>query len=297
MRATTHGRRALVLSGGGNLGAIQVGILRAAYAEGFRPDLIVGTSIGALNGAVLAFYPDEEGLVRLERIWAELHRRVSFAYSPLHLLRNAALKRQCLVDSSFLGDLLAENLPDDDFAAARVPLYVVSTNLSQGTKHVFTSGRVSDAVLASAAVPGLLCPLEIGGQLYVDGAIMANLDLETAIDAGAGEVLAIDLSGLWSFEHPQTFLGILGRSLDLVVRESTAKDIQRLKDKARITVLRVNASEIWPTDFRHSSQLIRAGEDIGRQMARCCFRSDGSLVPGIIDELEVRLETWWKGAA
>lgn len=297
VRATTHGRRALVLSGGGNLGAIQVGILRAVYAKGFRPDLIVGTSIGALNGAVLAFYPDDEGLARLVRIWSNLRHDLSFAYNPLHLLRNAAFKRYCLVDSGFLRRILEEHLPEDDFAAAEVPLYVVATNLTQGTKHVFVSGRVSDAVLASAAVPGLLCPIDIGGQVYVDGAVVANLDLETAVDAGADQVLAIDLSGLWNFEPSQSFLGILARSLDLMVRESTTKEIDRLQGRARITVLRVNASHIWPADFSHASELIAAGEEIECQMARCCFRSDGSLVPGIIDELEVRLETWWKGAA
>ncbi len=283
------GRRALVLSGGGNLGAIQVGILRAVYAEGLRPDLIVGTSIGALNGAILAFYPSEEGLERLARIWSALPHDLSFAYNPLHLLRNAAFKRYCLVDSTFLRRILKEHLPEDDFAAAEVPLYVTATNLSQGTKHVFVSGQVSDAVLASAAVPGLLCPLEIGGQVYVDGAVMANLGLETAVDAGADEVLAIDLSGLWNFERPQSFLGILARSLDLMVRESTSKEVDRLKGKARITVLRVNASHIWPADFGHAAELIEAGEEIGRRMVRCCFDGSKNLVPGVVDRLEVRL--------
>lgn len=282
-------RRALVLSGGGNLGAIQVGILRAVYAEGFRPDLIVGTSIGALNAAVLAFHPNEEGLTRLARIWSNLRHDLSFAYNPLHLLRNAAFKRYCLVDSTFLRRILEEHLPEDDFAAAEVPLYVTATNLTQGTKHVFVSGRVSDAVLASAAVPGLLCPIEIGGQIYIDGAVMANLDLETAVDAGADEVLAIDLSGLWNFERSQSFLGILARSLDLMVRESTTKEIDRLKGRARITVLRVNASHVWPADFGHASELIAAGEGIGRRMVRCCFDGRGNLVPGVVDRLEVRL--------
>lgn len=283
------GRRALVLSGGGNLGAIQVGILRAVYAASFRPDLIVGTSIGALNGAVLAFHPGDQGLTRLTRIWSNLRHDLSFAYNPLHLLRNAAFKRHCLVDSTFLRRILEEHIPEDDFAAAELPLYLVATNLTQGTKEVFTHGRVSDAVLASAAVPGLLCPVEIGGQVYVDGAVMANLDLETAVDAAADEVLAIDLSGLWNFERPQTFLGILARSLDLMVRESTTKEIDRLRGRSRITVLRVNASHIWPADFSHAWELIEAGEEIGRRMVRCCFDARGNLIPGIVDHLEVRL--------
>lgn len=283
------GRRALVLSGGGNLGAIQVGILRAVSAEGFRPDLIVGTSIGALNGVVLAFHPDDEGLARLARIWSNLRHDLSFAYNPLHLLRNAAFKRYCLVDSTFLRRILDEHIREDDFAAAELPLYVVATNLTQGTKHVFVSGRVSDAVLASAAVPGLLCPIDIGGQTYVDGAVIANLDLETAVDAGADEVLAIDLSGLWNFERSQSFLGILARSLDLMVRESTTKEIDRLQGRARITVLRVNASHISPADFSHASELIEAGEEIGRRMVRCCFDAGGNLIPGTVERLEVRL--------
>lgn len=282
-------RAALVLSGSGNLGAIQVGILRALFELGFRPNLIVGTSTGALNGAILAFYPNEEGLTRLARIWMGLSQKIRVAYEPLNLLRTAALKRCCLLGNGFLADILAENLPRDDFTAAEVPLYLVSTNLSRGTKQVFTSGRITDAVLASAAMPGLLCPVELNGDLYVDGAVMANLDLQTAVDAGAREILAIDLSGLWSCGETPSFLGVLTRSMDLLIRASTANDIERLWTRARITVIRVNASHALPADSHQADELIAAGEAIGLQMSRCCFDARGNLVPGIVVQLEARL--------
>jgi len=161
-----------------------VGVLRAIYRAGFRPAAIVGTSIGAINGAFLALHDDPQFEI-LAEAWLSLGAREIFSRNPFRLVRNYLTLHSCLFDSRRLRALLQTYLPVDDFAALQVPFYATATNLTQGAKAVFNDGPLHRAVLASAAIPGLFCPVEVDGQLYVDGGVVAGLDLETAVELGA----------------------------------------------------------------------------------------------------------------
>lgn len=290
--ANGGGPIALVLSGGAALGAVQAGILRALFATGFKPDLIVGTSVGALNGAFIAFQPNEEGLVRLERVWQELKDADIFPRNPLRMAYNFAARRLFLIENDALRSIILRNVPVDDFAATRIPFYAVATNLSRGEKHVFHGGKISTALLASTAIPGVLSPVRVNGDLFVDGGLVANLDLQTAVDLGAERILAIDIGSPSRFSRPRTLLAILARSVDLMVREMVAKDLAFLKatlgQRARITIIRVSArSQALIGDFSRVSELIGRAEAIGRQMVACCLDREGRPVPGIFDQLEL----------
>lgn len=281
---------ALVLSGGAAMGAIQVGVLRALFARGFRPSLIVGTSVGALNAAFIAFHPDEEGLLKLEEIWQNGRSIKAFDRNPLKLAYNFAVQRHYLFDNRFLRSLLMQHLPVDDFSATRVPLYITATNLTKATKHVFSSGRISRAVLASTAIPGLLRPVRINGDLYVDGGVVANLDLATAVEQGAKRILAVDIAGPGRFVPPRSVLGIFSRSIDLMTRELVNKDLQLLWEQAQISIIQVSTdSKVWMGDFSRTPELIRRAEGIGRKMVACCIDAAGRLVPGVVNQLELEI--------
>lgn len=278
-----HEAPTLVLSGGGAIGALQAGLLRALVQRGFRPSRVVGTSVGALNGAFLAFYPDAAGTDRLTEIWRNLEDQRFMSFNPARVAIRLARGRGHLFDNDFLRSLVAEHAVHDDFAAAEVPLYITTTNLVTGSKQVFHSGPVSQAVLASTAIPGVFPPVEINGHSYIDGGVVANLDLETAIELGAEEILAIDLSHCFALPRPKTVINVITRTVDVVMRERVVRDMGLFSGQANITLIQPEIEE-GPGigELRHVTRLIERGEAFGHEIAARCFDEKGRLRPGVI---------------
>ena len=279
-----HEGPALVLGGGGAMGALQVGILRILIRHGFRPSRIVGTSVGALNGAFLAFYPDAAGVERLAEIWRGLENERFINFNPVRVAYRLASRQLSLFSNEFIRRLIAEHTVVDDFAASQVPLHITATNLATGRKHVFSEGSVSQAVLASTAIPGVFSPVEIDGQAYVDGGVVANLDLETAVELGAREILAIDLSHCFEAPEPTHAISVLTRTVDIVMRDRVERDVAFLSRSARITLIQPEIEEgPGVGELRHVSRLIERGEAFGEQIVDQCFDRRGRLLPGVID--------------
>lgn len=273
----------LVLSGGGAMGALQVGVLRELFRSGFRPGRIVGTSVGALNGAFLAFHPDEAGLERLAEIWRGLEHERFLRFNPVRLAYRLVSRQPNLFDSAFLHRLVQEYAVEDDFAAAKIPLYVVATNLNTGRKQVLSEGRVSDAVLASTAVPGVFSPVRVDGDAFIDGGVVANLDLETAVDLGAREILAIDLSHCFAISEPSNVIGVITRTVDIVMRERVQRDMLALGRRARITLVQPQIDRgPGVGDFRFVTQLLDQGESFARRLAHQVLDARGRLRPGVV---------------
>ncbi len=267
----------LVLSGGGSLGAAQVGALRPFYRAGFRPAAIVGTSVGAINGAFLALNEDPE-FDRLRDAWLSLGAREIFHRNPFRVIRNFLTLRSCLFDSRRLQGLLQTHLPVDDFAALRVPFYATATNLTQGIKAVFQEGHLHRAILASAAIPGLLCPVEIEGQLYVDGGVVAGLDLETAVQLGARNILAVDLSICRSEVVDTDPYHVWRRSSDLTFREQVRREISRFSGLVNVAhVCPIRRGGLSPNDFSCTAELMADGEAIGEELVPRMLDADGNL--------------------
>jgi len=269
-------RPALVLSGGGLLGAVQVGVLKALFQAGLRPSMVVGTSVGALNGAFVAFHPDAVGISQLEEVWCDLRASRIFDRNPFRIASTLISRRNCLFRSDLLQDLIRESLVVDDFGGAQVPLYVTATDLNRGKKVVFKDGPVSRAVLASTAIPGLFCPVDSDTGLLVDGALMADLDLETAVNAGAREIVAIDLTQPSGGFRSESIMGVLYRSLELLLRQQVQRDIERFSERARVTVIRPQLDHAHTlASFSHISHLIEEGERLGGQLLEECLDRNG----------------------
>ncbi len=274
---------ALVLSGGASLGAVQAGLLRAFLRVGLRPSLIVGTSVGALNGAFLAFHPDAIGGDELADIWNSLRGARIFDFNPFSVAFRLATKRQCLSSSCFLEKLVAEHLPEDDFSRTQVPLYITATNLTRGSKVVFHEGPISRAILASTAIPGIFRPVEINGDQYADGAVVAHLDLETAIELGVKDILAVDLSRCADEAQPDGVMAVLTRSVELMVRDRVDLDLQLLSRQARITVVRPQVDiEVGMADLTQVDELLRCGEQLGEDLLRTHTDDHGRLPPCVL---------------
>ena len=149
------GLTAFVLAGGGSLGAVQVGMLKALTRKGIVPDLLVGASVGALNAACFAYLPSFEGVERLERIWLGLQSTSVFPLSPVNSLLAILGKRDHLISPARLQALIASELPYERIEDARIPLHVVATDVLEGTEVCLSRGLLAPALLASAAIPAI----------------------------------------------------------------------------------------------------------------------------------------------
>ena len=186
---------AFVLAGGGSIGAVQVGMLRELLAHGVKPDLVVGSSVGAINGAYLAGDPSLEGVQRLESIWRGLRRRDIFPIT-WRSMAAAVGRRGSLADPGSLRRLLETHLPYRELQRARIPLHVVATDILGGALVKLSSGPAVDAVLASCAIPGAFPPVRVGEHHLVDGAVASNTPIRVALsrtDLASAEVIFLPI--------------------------------------------------------------------------------------------------------
>jgi NTE family protein len=193
-------RVAFVLGGGGVLGATQVGMLRALLEAGRHPSLVVGTSVGALNGAAIAADPSLHGVQTLAGLWSSLSETGIFAGSLLSRASTLARHRTHLHSAEPLRKLVTERLPAriEDLI---VPFQCVAASIEQAGAHWFSSGSLADAVLASCAVPGLLPPVEIDGEHFLDGGLVHSIPVGRALALGATEIYVLHVGRI---ERPLT---------------------------------------------------------------------------------------------
>ncbi|MGS2646981.1 patatin-like phospholipase family protein [Streptosporangium sp. LJ11] len=181
---------AFVLGGGGVLGAHEVGMLRALDEAGIKPDVIIGTSVGALNGVVLAAAPGD-AVARLTTLWGSEIVRTAFAGSWVTRLSTLARSGTHLHSSEPLRDLLARTLPVSRIEDLSVPFQCVAASVERAAAHWFTEGPLVDAVLASCAVPGLLPPVRVGDGHYLDGGLVHSIPVGRAVALGARRVYVL----------------------------------------------------------------------------------------------------------
>ena len=192
-------------------------------------------------------------------------------------------QKLCLFNSDLLKELVEQYAPADDFGATTTPLYITTTNLSKGHKQVFHEGPISRALLASTALPGFFCPVEIDGDQYVDGGVLANLDLDTAIDLGATEILAIDLSRCIDGQRPDSMVSLWMQTLDVIQRERVESEMARLAPKAHITLIQPGIETNQSlSSFSKVEQLIDEGQTFGEEVIDAYREPDGRLQAGLI---------------
>jgi NTE family protein len=184
---------AFVLGGGGVLGAVEVGMLRALFRAGIRPDLVVGTSIGAVNGVLVAAEPVEEVTNRLARVWASVEAREVYGDSLARQVRRF-VARTHLHSPGPLRRLLERQLGAGcTFEDLAVPFHCCAASIERAAEHWFSTGRVVPAVLASSAVPGLLPPAKIDGEHYLDGGIVNSIPVGRAVELGAATIFVLQV--------------------------------------------------------------------------------------------------------
>jgi NTE family protein len=249
-------RTAFVFAGGGSLGAIQVGMLHVLLEAGLRPDFVVGSSVGAMNAAYFAGAPDIAGVSRLADIWLSLRRADIFPLtlsSALSLFRHA----DSIVDPSRLRHMIEANLSFAQIEDARIPLHVMATD-QQGVGVRLSTGPAADAVLASAAIPGIFPPVAIGGRQLMDGAIAANTPLRLAVELGATRIIVLPTGYACALEEPPK--GVIAKALHavtLLITWQLMHEIDVIPQGIQVHMAPALCPlEISPFDFSASGQLI-----------------------------------------
>jgi NTE family protein len=252
-----------VLAGGASLGAMQVGMLRALYEHGIAPDVLVGTSAGALNAAFVASRPQTVATAEeLARVWRGLHRDDIFPINARTLIGGLANQRDHLVPDRGLRRLAARHLQIERLEQARVPLHLVTFDLLSGQEVRLSHGPALDALLAAAAIPGVLAPVRRGGRLLVDGGVINNTPISHAVELGAERIYVLATEDPLAPARPIVPRGALDAAVHaftLLVGARLRSDLARYATAAELIVLPcANPQRVQPTDFDHSSRLIGA---------------------------------------
>jgi NTE family protein len=258
--AASSPRTAFVLSGGASLGALQVGMLEALYERGIAPDLLVGTSVGALNAAFVASRPQSPQTAReLGRVWRELQRQDVFPVSLGALVGGVCGRRDHLVPDRELRRLIRRYVEFDDLADAPIPLHLVAFDLLEGRELRLSEGPAVDAVRASASIPGILPPVAIGERRLVDGGVVNNTPISHAVELGAERIYVLPTQAPYdrSGRVPTGALDAAIQGLHLLVGSRLEADVARYSAEAELILLPApNAGCVQPTSFEHSHRLI-----------------------------------------
>ncbi|MGH6796510.1 MAG: patatin-like phospholipase family protein [Methylocella sp.] len=256
----TGQKTAFAFAGGGSLGAVQVGMVRVLLAEGVQPDFVVGASAGAMNAAYFAGTPDAEGMERLAEIWSGLRRKEVFPVtfkSAIGLLGHP----DGVIDSGGLRRLIENNLPYARLEDATVPVHVIAASV-EGMAVVLSKGPAIDAILASAAIPGIFPPVRIDGQTLMDGAIARDSPIRVAADLGASRIIVLPTGYACALEKsPKGAITWALHAITLLITWRLIHDIERLADEIDVCIVPALCPlDVWPYDFSASRRLIQRAE-------------------------------------
>ncbi len=205
----------LALGGGAALGAAHIGVLRAFDELGLEISCISGNSIGAFAATLFAFginWQEQEEL-STDMKWLELS--------------NISISKYGLLANKKIGQKIVKAIGDEVFENAKIPLAIVASNLNTGAKIILKEGKVAKAVMASTAIPGIFKPIEIDGELLVDGGIVENVPVSLLIDMGAELTIGVNLNGKRKYKRPENLFSVLINSyytlIDTLSKMHTAK--------------------------------------------------------------------------
>jgi NTE family protein len=258
---------AFVLTGGANLGAIQVGMLQGLEEAGIWPDLYVGTSVGAVNAAFMAGRPGAGGADQLAAVWTHLNRRDIFPTSAVRGLRGASGREQAMVSPMNLARLIRAHLPYRLLEEAPVPITVVAVDVLSSVDIPISRGPAVEAVLASASIPGVFPPVRFGDRHLMDGGVVDNAPISHAIALGARTIWVLPAGYACALaEVPRSALGMALQGLNVLVQRRLAHDLVVYADRADIRVVPpLCPVRVSPTDFSQSAALIEAARTATRQ--------------------------------
>jgi NTE family protein len=267
--APARRRSAFVLSGGASLGALQVGMLRALYERGIIPDFFVGASAGGLNAAFVACRPQTVDTIdELATVWRAVRREDVFPIGWRVIARGLVGNTDHLASDHGLRELVRRHLHIQRIEDAIVPLHLVTFDLVSGEEVLISRGPALEAVLASAAIPGLLPSVPWGIRRLVDGGVVNNTPISHAVALGAERVYVLPTSSRSRAldKPPHGALEAAVHGITLMIDSQNRAGIAGYADKVQLVVMPApNPHHVQPIDFRHTQSLIECALSAGRE--------------------------------
>ena len=228
-------------------------MLRALVERRLVPDVVLGTSIGAINGAAIAAKPTRTGVERLIEVWSEIQRSDAFDGGIIGRLSTLARTRTHLHDNDGLRRMLERSLPVDRFEELEVPFQCVAAHVETASERWFSSGPLVDAVLASSAVPGILPPVVIDGGHYFDGGIVNSIPVSRAVELGADTIFVMHVGRLDRPLEPPRWPWEVGLvAFEIARRHRYIGDLRSLPEG--VTVHELPTGQVDPPRYTDISQ-------------------------------------------
>ena len=222
-------KTAFVFAGGGSFGAIQVGMMHALAANGVSADIVVGSSVGAINGAYYAGNPTLKGVLQLETIWRGLRRYDVFPVTWRTLL-SFIWRRDFLIPHDGIQKLIENNLPYRNLQDAQLPIHIVTTDIVSGDSIVLSEGPAAQAIVASTAIPGAFAPIPYKDLYLADGAISSNTPVRVAVAKGARRLIILPTGYSCAMDRPP--IGAVANALHALTLLIARQLVSELEDLA-----------------------------------------------------------------
>ena len=248
-----------MLSGGGSLGAVQVGMLAALHDQGIEPDVLIGTSAGALNATYIAANGFTASSIEdLATIWRNLRRSDVFPMEPLRQVLALSGRRPSLCSSRPLRRLVQSNLSVADLEEAIVPVHVITTDVLSGEEVVLSTGDAASAVIASAAIPAVFRPVSREGRLLMDGGVADNTAISHAVRLGADRIVVVPAGVACALERPPSSpVAAFTHALTLMLQQRLIVEVAHFADRVEFIVAPpLCPLDVNPVDFGRADELI-----------------------------------------
>jgi len=296
-------KKALVLGGGGARGLAHLGVLRILEKEGFRPDLIVGCSIGAIIGGMYAQTPDIQkvekrvyeffeseayqnlNINRVQRGLASENGDDLLHHVARNLMRtvfvNMVANRQSILDKEEVDEAINFLIREGNIRDTRIPFACNAVDLVTGKSILFKEGDMRQAIRASSSIPGYVMPVQQNSEYLVDGAVADALPTDYARKLGADFIISVDVSQ--EIKPRQDFQSVF----DIILRANmiTLDYLYRQNLQSADLLIRPEVGKYNWYDFQKIDRLIKTGEDAAREKRMEIRRASGKVKQGFFSRL------------
>jgi len=233
-------------------------MLKALVAAGHMADMVVGSSVGAINAAWFAGNPTAQGVAELEAIWRGIRRTDIFPTHLIGSLLGLFSRRGYMVDSAALARLIERHLPFVNLEQARLPLHIIATDMLEGIEIRLSSGPAAQALLASSAIPGVFPAVRMGGRHVVDGGVANHTPISAAVELGATRLVILPTGYSCALQAPpRRAIAAALHALNILIGHQLTAAIRRYRSAVDILVVPpLCPLGVSPYDFKSVGALI-----------------------------------------
>lgn len=238
------------------MGCAQVGMLKALFEHNITPDLLIGTSVGALNAAAVSTRPTLNGVLELEELWRSLRSSDIFPGGNISRAWNIVKRGSYLVEHTGLAKVIERATPIRSVEDLQLPTRIVSCDLKTGEEIVFCRGPLKEILLSSAALPGVFPPINLDDRTLVDGGVVDAVPIWHALSEDIDEIYVLNVSGGGSLKNVRTPLDVMTRAFSISRNLRFDVELRNSEHSRKVYVMPRPSDRREMYDFNDSGVLI-----------------------------------------